>query len=201
MKAKTNDLVILALTGTLLSYTVLLGDKDLVEFVSGKEKLLEGVGALCYLTACVLALVVRSKTEKIGRQARRNRRTLLLLGVVFFVAAGEEASWGQHFLGFKTPDAIAKRNIQGELTLHNLEIFDSYTLEEGRKQGVRALLSANRMADYFMLGLFVVVPLAFSASGRTRSWVRFVGAPVMPLAFALPLMLNIVLTIASRCSW
>lgn len=198
MRPRTTDLVVLALVITLLSYSVLLGSRGLIEFVAGKEKLLEGLGALCYLMASVLSFVVRSMTDGDGRQATRNRRALLLLGIVFFVAAGEEASWGQHFLGFKTPDAIAERNTQGELTLHNLEVFDSYTLEENRKQGVRALLSANRLADYFMLGLFVVVPIAFQASARTRSYVRAVGAPVMPLAFALPLLLNIALTIVSE---
>ena len=40
--------------------------------------------------------------------------------VMFFLAAGEEASWGQHWLKFSTPDALAKVNSQGEMNLHNL---------------------------------------------------------------------------------
>lgn len=40
------------------------------------------------------------------------------LGLFFF--AGEEASWGQHWLGFDTPAAIAARNDQGEFNLHNI---------------------------------------------------------------------------------
>lgn len=47
-------------------------------------------------------------------------------GLLFF--AGEEASWGQHWLGFHTPAGIAARNDQGEFNLHNVpilaELFD-----------------------------------------------------------------------------
>jgi len=34
--------------------------------------------------------------------------------------AGEEISWGQHWLGFETPEAIAAVNIQGEFNFHNI---------------------------------------------------------------------------------
>ena len=45
---------------------------------------------------------------------------LFTSAVMFFLAAGEEASWGQHWLKFSTPDALAKVNSQGEMNLHNL---------------------------------------------------------------------------------
>jgi hypothetical protein len=34
--------------------------------------------------------------------------------------AGEEASWGQHYFGWDTPEAIAERNKQDETNLHNM---------------------------------------------------------------------------------
>ncbi len=40
----------------------------------------------------------------------------LLCGVI----AGEEASWGQHFLGWSTPDGWSKLNDQQETNLHNI---------------------------------------------------------------------------------
>jgi hypothetical protein len=43
----------------------------------------------------------------------------LLLGVGAFYFAGEEASWGQHALGFTPPAAIAENNLQGEFNFHN----------------------------------------------------------------------------------
>ena len=43
---------------------------------------------------------------------------LVALGAFFFL--GEEASWGQHALGWGTPEALAKVNKQGETNLHNI---------------------------------------------------------------------------------
>ncbi len=42
---------------------------------------------------------------------------VVILGSIFF--GGEEASWGQHLIGWETPDAIGKLNDQGETNLHN----------------------------------------------------------------------------------
>jgi hypothetical protein len=47
---------------------------------------------------------------------------VLALGLFFF--AGEEASWGQHWLGYAPPEAIAARNDQGEFNLHNDPFFE-----------------------------------------------------------------------------
>lgn len=64
-----------------------------------------------------------------GRRRGRSRwwRTGLPVFGLLAIAAGlEEMSWGQHFLGFSTPEFLAGRNIQNESNLHNLvdsEIF------------------------------------------------------------------------------
>jgi hypothetical protein len=44
---------------------------------------------------------------------------LLALGCIYF--AGEEASWGQHVLGFTPPQEVAENNLQGEFNLHNID--------------------------------------------------------------------------------
>lgn len=43
---------------------------------------------------------------------------VFVLGTLYF--AGEEASWGQHWLGYRTPKSVRKANKQGEFNLHNL---------------------------------------------------------------------------------
>ena len=58
-------------------------------------------------------------------QLRRGGRALflastLLLGVLFVGAAGEELSWGQHFIGFKAPEFFLQHNAQHETNVHNL---------------------------------------------------------------------------------
>lgn len=40
-----------------------------------------------------------------------------ILGSIYF--CGEEASWGQHWLGWETPEAMGNLNDQGETNLHN----------------------------------------------------------------------------------
>lgn len=42
------------------------------------------------------------------------------LGFLFFIAAGEELSWGQHYFGFATPETMEKVNVQKEFNLHNV---------------------------------------------------------------------------------
>lgn len=43
----------------------------------------------------------------------------LVLGSTYF--AGEEMSWGQHWLGFETPEHYEGLNYQGEMNFHNLD--------------------------------------------------------------------------------
>jgi len=47
------------------------------------------------------------------------RYYFLLWAVLCFVFCGEEISWGQHWLGFGTPELLSS-NVQGEANLHNL---------------------------------------------------------------------------------
>ena len=48
-----------------------------------------------------------------------------VFGVLAFVVAMEEIAWGQQFLPIETPDFIAAVNVQGELTLHNIQGHNS----------------------------------------------------------------------------
>ncbi|MDY7011251.1 MAG: hypothetical protein SVV80_10945 [Planctomycetota bacterium] len=46
------------------------------------------------------------------------------LGALYF--AGEEASWGQHWIGYETPEALKKINTQDEFNVHNVHnIFNN----------------------------------------------------------------------------
>lgn len=50
---------------------------------------------------------------------------LFALGALYF--AGEEASWGQHYFGWSTPEALAAVNQQQETNIHNIGgIFDQF---------------------------------------------------------------------------
>jgi hypothetical protein len=51
---------------------------------------------------------------------------MLLGGLAALYFAGEEASWGQHWLGYGTPEALKKINRQDEFNVHNVHnIFNN----------------------------------------------------------------------------
>lgn len=43
-----------------------------------------------------------------------------MLGLACVYFAGEEASWGQHWFQWETPDSVSRLNDQGETNLHNM---------------------------------------------------------------------------------
>ena len=95
---------------------------------------------------------------------------LLTLGCVYF--AGEEASWGQHYLGWGTPEALAAVNAQQETNIHNIAgVFD---------QLPRTLLTIG-----VILG-GILAPIVLRI--RTGSWRPIEGAWgwVLPTVVCLP---------------
>lgn len=47
----------------------------------------------------------------------------LLLAIACFFVAGEEISWGQRIFNIATPEKLAEKNMQGELTVHNIGVL------------------------------------------------------------------------------
>jgi len=72
-----------------------------------------------FLLAGILAVVLAVRLLRGGLKPHGWLYWLLALGLVF--VALDEISWGQRLLGLETPEPIAARNLQGELTVHNLE--------------------------------------------------------------------------------
>lgn len=86
---------------------------------------IDGEIGLIELATPVLALIAAVIGGLLFRDLLREGRSKLLawvglhvLACVYF--AGEELSWGQHLLGWSTPEGIAALNDQGETNLHNM---------------------------------------------------------------------------------
>lgn len=87
------------------------------EFVVGETALLESAHVIVPLLSIVLCLRILPMAE-----VRADRLVFIwillgLLGSIYM--AGEEASWGQHYIGWLTPESWQAVNDQGETNLHN----------------------------------------------------------------------------------
>jgi hypothetical protein len=79
--------------------------------------------AIEWLTFLLLFLGGVFALRTVSRAGGLARAMLLLGGLAFLVAAGEEIAWGQHLLGHPVNEEWAAANRQGETTLHNLGPF------------------------------------------------------------------------------
>jgi hypothetical protein len=89
---------------------------------------LELCGAGSLLVASIILFFGSLRVKKIGGKSDKRFWMLLGASILFFWAAGEEISWGQHFFGTQTPEWLAKVNDQNETNLHNInkKFFDRY---------------------------------------------------------------------------
>jgi hypothetical protein len=181
---------------SLATYSILLTDLQTVQSLAGDERFVEMLGALAYAGASLCCFLAARRTRDAGSQ-HMQRVFLIGLGVVFFFACGEELSWGQHLLGFKTPEAIEHMNRQAEFNLHNLNIWDSRDETGARRGGLAFFLNTNRLLDYFMLSLFVVGPLLVAGGGALGRLARTLGFPAFDPRFAAPMLLNYAITAVS----
>ncbi len=91
-----------------------------------------------------------------------------LLGVLYVLAAGEELSWGQHFLGFKAPEFFQSHNAQHETNFHNIMV-------NGVKLN-RLIFGTGLLI--FVLTYCVVLPVAYRRSPRIRGLVDALAMPI-----------------------
>lgn len=106
---------------------------------------------------------------------------------ITFIAAGEEISWGQRLFDYETPAVVANSNLQGEMNLHNLELFDVRTSVDGdKKTGIQRWLTFGRMGSLIWIGFLVILPLVTKfvpPLTRLFTWTRMPVPPVQ-LAYA-----------------
>ncbi len=161
-------------------------DPDGFGALLAKDEAEGGTGVVEHLTVLVLlpGIAAGSWALLSRRVAYRPARLWLALWVaacVYF--AGEEASWGQWYVHWKTPAPVAALNDQGEANLHNMSSW--------LDQKPRALV------ELFIVLAGVVAPLARRAgwwrvprdAARGPAWDQWVVAPDALLPAALPFVL------------
>jgi hypothetical protein len=84
----------------------------------------------------------------------------LLLGIMLFVVAGEEISWGQRILGIQSSEFFQKNNLQNETNFHNLVV-----------DGVKINKVIFTFGLIAALGVFLlVIPYLYKRKVWVRNW-------------------------------
>ncbi|GGA97295.1 hypothetical protein [Allosediminivita pacifica] len=162
------DVALMALLGLVMIATVSIALADPQTFSSSfaaEDGPIEyGTAVFLFLGACVLV------SRAVGGAGSRGLVFAALTGIyalLFFLAAGEEVSWGQRIFGLETPEALAQRNDQQELTFHNLVVG-----------GVKL--------DEVIFGNLLSVVLLSYLIGLTLLWPRFAWVRRFSEALAIP---------------
>jgi hypothetical protein len=144
-----------------------------------------GAGAIEHLTVMVLIPGIVCGLYAFWRFRERLPHPILgywvlacTLACLYF--AGEEASWGQWYFRWDTPEFLARLNAQGETNLHNMSSW--------LNQKPRALV------ELFIVVVGVLVPLWGVVGGQKPligrgvpwAWAGWVSAPTTLLPAGLP---------------
>lgn len=112
-------------------------------WIESELGLIENLTVLVLIPATIFLMQICTAHWSAGRKG---------LALWFFLAAmvcvgfgGEEASWGQHWFGWESPDYFEQNNRQGETNFHNFDI------QVGRT--VKAILTLGIIVGGFVLPL------------------------------------------------
>jgi hypothetical protein len=127
-------------------------------------------GIVEYATAILLA-VAGVILVGLARRVTGYRRWLLTVyALAFFVAAGEEISWGQRIFGIESTEFFLENNRQGEINFHNL-VVDGEQLVS---------FFFGQLLTVVILLYLVVLPLLWPVAGRVRWIADALAVPVPP---------------------
>lgn len=190
---KNKWLLCAAAGGLLVSYSafVLIG-RDAITALTDEDNLIENLGALFFLlTSGFLFLeYFRHFNSNEGFLSNRGKNALILvLALMFFAAFGEEISWGQRIFGVRTPEALRAVNVQGEINLHNLVVFNPIDKTGEVRGGWKAFLNFSRLFQMFWFTLCVVIPL-LNRRDYFHHLFKNIGVPIVPLGLGGFFLLN-----------
>lgn len=163
--------VVYMLVSFLLVYVL---DRETTDSLTAEDHLVEYLGAIALFVSSILFfLIFVHLTRTKNDVPRLHKLAYLGLALLFFFGGGEEIAWGQRILGIETPESIESVNVQGDTTIHNLEIF----------QGENKLpIGVGEMFGFFSLVLTFIIPVsAYLFAPLRKFYERF--TPVFPWIF------------------
>lgn len=144
----------------LVGYSTLTWGSQFSDFLYQEDRYFENVGAIALFITSILFFYAffLAWRQRAGAGIFWGRLAAYLgLALLFFFGAGEEISWGQRIFNIAQPEILVEQNVQEELNIHNLAIFES-----------SYLLKADTIFTAFWFGFAVIVPLFSALSAGFR---------------------------------
>ncbi|NCC50419.1 MAG: hypothetical protein EOM20_04300 [Spartobacteria bacterium] len=116
--------------------------------VQGEDKLVEWITFFGFMGASIISFSIFRFRKTM---TKFTKFYVFMLGLFFFVCAGEELSWGQRQLGFETPKNVEVINEQNEFNLHNIE-FEQFKY--------LSFIRPKDIVSWFMKLFGMIVPFA-----------------------------------------
>jgi hypothetical protein len=156
-----------------------------------EDKFFEWLTFIFFILASAVFIFISFKTSNL---------VFLIVAFGLFIGAGEEISWGQRVFGFKTPEAIARINVQGEFNLHNLTVVNSKDFQGNWKHGLKRLLEINFLFKISAMLFGIILPFcAYHIKFISGLTTRF-KVPVPPISIGLFFFLSWVIHRVIRTS-
>ena len=155
-------LIILVFIGFILFYTNINSYRAYV----GEDGIIE------WLTVIVLFCCADISFKRIIRlRSKRNVRFLVFLfitALLFLFGVGEEISWGQRIFGIESPDFFVNYNLQKEINIHNLFLYN---------------IRINKVVFSLFLGIVIglyllILPAMYKKNANIKSFVDSIAVPV-----------------------
>lgn len=169
----------LPITIALLPYVARIINPATDAFIFGELGVIENITVIVLLFALVVAIKSYAYLRTFEFPIFKIWITLLTLGCFYY--AGEELSWGQHWIGWATPETWQDINDQGETNLHNTSaILD---------QVPRTILTLAAVVGGIIVPIFFILRRkVLSASDFSYWWwPTYVNIPTCVAAIAVSL--------------
>ena len=133
-----------------------LGEDGIVEWLTV-------AGLLAGSFVCFNRFIVLFKTKR-----RWFLFVTFVLGLLLFIAGGEEISWGQRILGIQSSEYFLKNNAQGETNIHNLVV-------NGVK--INKLVFSTILIAVLAVYL-LIIPILYKTSNALKKFMDNSGVPI-----------------------
>ena len=163
-------------------FLYLIPNKQIIYQVGAEDGLFEYLTALFFLGSSIFFM---------RAYISHKNWFFIVLATLMFFGAGEEISWGQRILGLSTPDVLNRINVQGELTLHNIEALNSHYFDGTQKTGLAKLFTINTLYKIFCVVYAVLLPIASLTIQPVASLSRKLRLPIPPLAIGAFFLINL----------